>query len=75
MLVDYAVTEGVENISPQFYKAVIKADWDTLFRQFIYIRWVEKGWPDTPKNKAFINRWMDMKIRERPFQAVTLEDD
>jgi hypothetical protein len=74
MLVDHAVTQGPANISPAFYDAVMKEDWDSLFKNFTYIRWVEPSWPDVPKNKAFIDRWMDMKDRQRPFQPVCTED-
>jgi len=66
MLADYALSEGPENISPAFYDAVIRQDWDRLFDTFIYLRWVEKGWPDNPRNKAFIDRWMDPQLRLRP---------
>jgi hypothetical protein len=75
MLVDHAVTEGAANIPPAFYEAVIKEDWDGLFKNFIYIRWVEPSWPDVPKNKAFIDRWMDMKDRQRPSQPVCARDE
>lgn len=66
MLVDLALSETAKNIPPPFYDLVIREDWDQLFRTFVYLRWVEKGWPDTTKNKAFADRWLDPKLRLRP---------
>ena len=66
MLVDFALSEGATNIPPALCDAVIKEDWNRLFNDFIYIRWVEKGWPDTARNKAFADRWLDPKARLRP---------
>jgi hypothetical protein len=66
ILLDYAFSEGAKNISPALYETVMSGDWPRLFDSFMYIRWVEKGWPDTTKNKAFADRWLDAKLRERP---------
>lgn len=66
ILLDYACSEGAANLQPEFYAIVIVEDWPTLFDSFLYIRWVEKGWPDTAKNKAFADRWLDPKSRLRP---------
>jgi len=72
MLLDFALSEaeGATNIAPAFYDAVMKEDWNRLFNEFIYIRWVEKGWPDTTRNKAFADRWLDPKTRLRPGPTV-----
>ena len=75
MLVDHATTQGAANITPAFYEAVTNENWDALFKNFIYIRWVEPSWPDVPKNKAFIDRWMDMKDRQRPAVPVCTGDE
>jgi hypothetical protein len=71
MLVDFALSEGATNIPPAFCEAVIKEDWNRLFNDFLYIRWVEKGWPDTARNKAFADRWLDTKARLRPGTTVS----
>ena len=66
ILLDFAVSEGARNIPASFYETVINEDWRQLFDNFMYIRWIEKGWPDTTKNKAFANRWLDPQSRLRP---------
>lgn len=66
MLVDFAFSAGARDIPPAFYSVVIREDWSQLFNSFVYLRWVEKGWPDTIKNKAFADRWLDPQWRLRP---------
>ena len=73
MLVDHATTQGAANITPAFYEAVINENWESLFKNFTYVRWVEPSWTDVPKNKAFIDRWMDTKDRQRPAVPVCTE--
>jgi len=68
ILLDYAYSEGVKNLKPQFYKTVIKQNWDKLFNTFMYVRWKEKGWPDTIANKAFADRWLYAETRKGPWQ-------
>ncbi len=65
ILLDYAYSQGVKNLKPIFYETVINQDWGKLFNTFMYIRWMEKGWPDTIKNKAFADRWLDPEKRKR----------
>jgi hypothetical protein len=74
MLVDFALSEGATNIPPALCDAVMKEDWNRLFNDFIYIRWVEKGWPDTARNKAFADRWLTPKSRLRPGPTVAPTD-
>ncbi len=69
ILLDFAFSEGPTNLSPAFYEAVMSEDWNRLFDSFMYIRWVEKGWPNTAKNKAFADRWLDPQSRLRPGSA------
>ena len=66
ILLDYAFSEGARNLPAAFYEVVMNEKWDQLFGSFMYIRWVEKGWPDTMKNKPFADRWLDPKSRLRP---------
>ncbi len=66
ILLDHAYSTGPENLSDEFYSAVIKQDWDKLFNEFLYIRWIEKGWPKNIANKAFANRWLDPETRQIP---------
>ncbi len=66
ILLDYSYSQGVKNLEPAFYETVINQDWDKLFNTFMYIRWVEKGWPDTIKNKAFADRWLNPEKRKKP---------
>jgi hypothetical protein len=58
MLVDHALSEGARNVPAAFYEAVMDERWDDLFGRFLYIRWVERGWPDTMRNKPFVDRWL-----------------
>lgn len=71
ILVDYAFSEGAENLSASFYETVISENWEKLFNSFIYLRWIEKGWPDTTKNKAFADRWLAPQDRLRPGTVPT----
>jgi hypothetical protein len=66
ILLDHAFSEGAGNIRLEFYEAVMNENWDRLFDSFMYIRWIEKGWPDTRKNKPFTDRWLDPQRRLRP---------
>lgn len=74
MLLDFAFSESAANIPPSFYETVMSEDWKKLFDSFTYIRWVEKGWPDTTKNKAFAARWLDPQSRLRPASAGCKEE-
>lgn len=66
ILLDLAFSEGAENLSERFYSVVINEDWDAMFNEFLYIRWVEKGWTCTISNKAFVDRWMNPQERHLP---------
>jgi len=66
ILLDHAYSTGPKNLSSEFYSSVIKQDWDKLFNEFLYIRWIEKGWPKNIANKAFANRWLDPETRHIP---------
>ena len=57
ILLDFAYSEGVERISPEFYQTVIAQDWDRLIRTHLYIRMTD-GWPDQIQNKAFADQWI-----------------
>lgn len=60
ILIDRAVTEGINNLPPAFCKAVITEDWNTLVNSYLYVRSPE-GWPDIIRNKAFAERWIHGK--------------
>ena len=66
ILLDLAYHAGPENLSSELYDTVINEDWDKMFDEFLYIRWIEAGWPYTIANKAFANRWLDPKARNIP---------
>lgn len=68
ILLDFALTNGIENLSDEFYKTVIAQDWQKFFDSNMYIRWVEKGWTDKIVNKAFADRWLDPEDRYAPWQ-------
>jgi len=66
ILLDLAYHEGPEDLSTELYNVVIKQDWEKMFDEFLYIRWIEKGWPYTIANKAFADRWLDPETRNIP---------
>ncbi len=57
ILLDFAYSEGIENIKPEFFTTVINQDWDKLINTCMYVR-IPDGWPDDIKNRAFANRWI-----------------
>ena len=66
MLLDLAFSEGPAHLSDSLCVAVITEDWNTLFNHYLYIRWIEQGWPYTIANKAFADRWLDPATRQIP---------
>jgi GH24 family phage-related lysozyme (muramidase) len=66
ILLDLTYHEGPENLSSELYKTVLAENYDRMFDEFLYIRWIEKGWPYTVANKAFADRWLDPETRNIP---------
>lgn len=56
LLVDFGLSEGVDNVKPEFVKAALDLDWKRLLDPDIYVRY-ELAWPNTERNKAYYDRW------------------
>jgi hypothetical protein len=56
LLVDFGVSEGIDNVKPEFIKAALDLDWKRLLDPNIYVRY-ELAWPHTERNKAYYDRW------------------
>ena len=57
ILLEFAYTEGVTNLKPEFVTAVSTRDWRKLIDEKLYIRMTD-GWPDSMANVAFAKRWI-----------------
>ena len=55
-LLDFAHTEGVAGLRPEFVSAVLGRDWNRLINQHLYVRYAGHA-PDHVRNKAFAERW------------------
>jgi hypothetical protein len=56
MLVDFALSEGVECLNERFLRAAVSLDWTELLNPYVYSR-NEADWPDSYRNRAFMRRW------------------
>ena len=57
-LLDFAHTEGVAGLRPEFVSAVLGRDWNRLINQHLYVRYAGHA-PDHVRNKAFAERWAE----------------
>jgi hypothetical protein len=67
ILLDFAHSEGVENLEAEFFQTVIDQDWQKFYDSDMYLRWKEKSWPDIIVNRAFANRWISPETRKGPW--------
>lgn len=58
ILLDFAVYYTPLHISDDIYSTVIAENYDKLIDSFMYIRFIEGGWPDNDWNRAFANKWI-----------------
>jgi hypothetical protein len=56
ILLDFAFTESVGKLKPDFVDAVLRLDWKRILVPGLYARY-EADWPDSVRNKAFYERW------------------
>ncbi len=56
ILVDFGVSEGVKQVSPEFVQVAIDLDWERILLPEFYARH-EAVWPNTERNQAFYQRW------------------
>ncbi|MBM3860782.1 MAG: hypothetical protein FJ395_14175 [Verrucomicrobia bacterium] len=54
-LLDFAYTEGLNNLKPEFVAAVLAKDWERIVKEHLYVRYAGHA-PDHPRNKAFFQR-------------------
>jgi hypothetical protein len=55
-LLDFAFTESIEALRPEFLTAVLARDWPRVAQDHLYIRYAGHA-PDHLRNKAFAQRW------------------
>jgi len=55
-LLDFAHTEGVGKLRPEFVSAVLAGDWPRVVNEQLYVRYAGHA-PDHSRNKAFARRW------------------
>ena len=55
-LLDFAWTEGVAGLRPEFVEAVLARDWPRLVNGHLYVRCAAHA-PDHARNLAFAARW------------------
>jgi hypothetical protein len=60
MLMDFGFTEGVGAVRAEFIRAVLELDWGRILKPEFYVRY-EADWPDSVRNKAFLERWRKMR--------------
>ena len=56
LFVDFGLSEGVDEVRPDFVKAALELDWKRMLDHDVYVRY-EKVWPHTERNKPFYERW------------------
>jgi len=54
-LLDFADTDGIVGMRPEFVAAVLANDWDRVVGEHLYVRYAGQA-PDHPRNKAFAQR-------------------
>jgi len=59
ILIDFGFTEGVGAVRAEFIRAVLELDWRRILKPQFYVRY-EADWPDSVRNKAFLERWRKM---------------
>lgn len=55
-LLDFAHSEGIAALRPEFVSAVPAGDWPRVIGDHLYVRYAGHA-PDHPRNKAFAQRW------------------
>ncbi len=55
-LLDFAYTEGIGNLKPEFVAAVLVRDWERIVKEHLHVRYAGHA-PDHSRNKAFAARW------------------
>jgi GH24 family phage-related lysozyme (muramidase) len=64
-LLDFAHSEGIGNLKPEFVSAVLARDWDRIVKQHLYVRYAGHA-PDHPRNKAFLGRITNVAVAAGP---------